>query len=688
MNPLSDRTSDQTVSESGDSSIWSKIQSQTHAGLAFARSNRKFLIFPAIVLSALIVLTALGISGTSSPLLAKDAGSSDTVIAGLPRAIRSDEWIVHTPMVVSQVENGSPRYGDVGVGSHDMSVLSDLPVADWTELFHPNHWAYEILPIDNAYAFDWWSVAAILLLGTYAFLLVVIGSLRWSIVGSLFLYGSPFFHWWYTSSVFTSIGWMAFAGACLLVAVVSDGRKRIVFALLSAYFLVCFALIVYPPWQIAAALAVGAVSAGALWSRWRERAASLRSVIISAVLAGGAAAVPLGLFLLTRRPAMQAISQTVYPGARVVPGGELPWSQLFSGWFGLNYVTNGPKLRGILFPNESEASSFLFLGVVLLLALPFVWRFVAPLGDRLRGVIIASVAAMALFLTQTLVGLPSIVAKVTFLSTVPERRTLIGLGFASMMLVVAIGSSVERLNVPRLARQLAGVALVAASAAGVVGLAQDFRAANAPVGNKMIALSVLVAVVTAAVYFWRPLVSVGVIAAFGLIAALPANPLVSGLSQTRDSSVAQQARSISSQPGDSGAWVGETYEIASLLTTAGVQNLSGVNLYPNVPAWELIDPDHEYENAWNRYAQSVWSFDTSSKAPVVRLVQADMIEVTINPCDPVLDAFNVRHLVTPRRMQASCLSSPTETVGPDGVTTYFYERTPVGAASAEGWTVR
>jgi len=385
---------------------------------------------------------------------------------------------------------------------------------------------------------------------------------------------------------------------------------------------------------------------------------------------------------------MNAISQTVYPGARVVSGGELPWGQLFSSWFGLNYITNGLNLRGVIFPNESEGSSYLFLGVVLLVALPLVWRFIAPLGDRLRGVVIAATVAMTLFLTQMFVGLPSIVAKLTLLSIVPERRALIGLGFTSMVLVVSVGVSLERLTVPTLARRLAGIVLVAASAAGVIGLAQDFRAADAPVGNKMIAVALLAAVGVASLYFWRPFVSVCLIATFGLVVSLPANPLVNGLSQTRDSAVVSMARTTAAEPGETGAWVGETYFIASLLTTAGVQNLSGVNLYPNVPAWELIDPDREYENAWNRYSQAVWSFDMSLKAPVVRLVQADMIEVVINPCDPVLDKFNVRHLVTPRRMQGTCLSAPSEVVGPEGVPAYFYERSPVGTPSEEGWTVR
>ena len=372
----------------------------------------------------------------------------------------------------------------------------------------------------------------------------------------------------------------------------------------------------------------------------------------------------------------------------MVSGGELPWSQLFSSWFGLNYLTNGPKLRGVLFSNESEASSFLFLGVVLLVAIPLVWRFVAPAGARLRGVIIASVAAMALLLTQMFVGLPSVVAKITLLSIVPERRALIGLGFASMVFVVAVGVSLERMVVPTFARRLAGIVLVAATAAGVIGLAQEFRSVSAAVGNKLIVVSVLIAVATAALYFWRPLLSVCALAAFGLLVSLPVNPLVNGLSQTRESAVVSTAKAIDSEPNGAGAWLAESYPIASLLTTAGVQNLSGVNLYPNVPAWELIDPDHQYENAWNRYSQAAWSFDTASNAPVVRLVQEDTIEVTVSPCDPVLDKFNVRHIVTLRRVQAACLGTPVEAPGPDGETVYFYERTPVGTSSSEGWTVR
>lgn len=302
--------------------------------------------------------------------------------------------------------------------------------------------------------------------------------------------------------------------------------------------------------------------------------------------------------------------------------------------------------------------------------------------------IVTTVAAMLLFLVQMLVGLPSIVAKVTLLSTVPERRTLLGLGVVSAVLVVVVGFLLERHAVPTVAKAVSTAVVVLATGFGVVTLARDLTSLTSSAGSKLVMAAVVAAVVTAGLYFWRPFIAVSLIIAFGLIVSLSANPLIRGMSQTRASNVVDTARTLDEASGGVDGWVAETYPLSSLLTTAGVRNLSGVNLYPNVPAWEILDPDREYEFAWNRYSQAVWSFDTALAEPVVRLVQLDMVEVKVNPCDPVLDRFALRHLVTTRELSASCLHSPIEVVGPEGIRVYFYERDMVGRADPDGWTVR
>jgi hypothetical protein len=195
-------------------------------------------------------------------------------------------------------------------------------------------------------------------------------------------------------------------------------------------------------------------------------------------------------------------------------------------------------------------------------------------------------------------------------------------------------------------------------------------------------------VVPSALFFWRPRFAIAFLTVFGLSISLSVNPLIRGLSQTRNSTLVNDVREIESADGSDGAWIAETYFIASLLTTAGVRNLSGVNLYPNIPAWEILDPERKYENVWNRYAQAIWSFDTETSSSSIRLVQMDMIEVRINPCDPVLDRFMVRHIVTPRKLIATCLLEPSQSVGPEGEQVYLYERLPVGTGPSDGWSVR
>src|SRR5664279_1219730 len=69
-----------------------------------------------------VVLVSLGLSGTSSgilhPLLFH--GDDARLIVGFPKAIRSDEWLVSTPLILSQVEQGFPRFSGIVPGGLDV----------------------------------------------------------------------------------------------------------------------------------------------------------------------------------------------------------------------------------------------------------------------------------------------------------------------------------------------------------------------------------------------------------------------------------------------------------------------------------------------------------------------------------------------------------------------------------------
>src|SRR2546428_9953599 len=107
-------------------------------------------LFPVVLTFVLILLTTLGINGSSIGVYntyfngnnAKDPAH----IRGNSRSLRSDEWIVQTQMSIAQSNNTFERHNpNIGNGQ-DMSIIIDAPYKEWSEAFKPHNWAFFILP--------------------------------------------------------------------------------------------------------------------------------------------------------------------------------------------------------------------------------------------------------------------------------------------------------------------------------------------------------------------------------------------------------------------------------------------------------------------------------------------------------------------------------------------------------------
>ncbi len=643
---------------------------------------RAVWILPVVVILGVLILTALGISGTSTPELTSGKATDSSVIVGTPRAIRSDEWLVRTPMVIGQVERGFPRYAEVGVGVHDMSVISDLPTLGWPQLFRPHQIGFFVLPAANGFAFEWWAPAAFLMLGVYALMLVVFRDWRWAALSALVMFGSPFFHWWYHPTTFGMLGWAAAAVAALLWSFESDSEGwgrwwRVVFA---GYAAACFALFLYPPSQIPVIFVLLAVVVGVTIPKLLEGSWRMRRIVINSAVAVGAVLLVVAAFVITRRPALSAIAGTVYPGARREVGGTGSIETLFQGWYGWEYVRSDIGMRGSVFANESEASSFLFLGLMLVLGLPFVWRSVFDLGRRTRLLAIAVLVAIAALLVHLLIGFPAIVNRITLLDRVTVNRVLLGLGFASVFFMVLLGTALADATIDRWRRVAAGALVTVIGASYVWSLGTLFREGGAPVTPKAAAFTVLLFVIPAALWFWKPLVSMSALAVIGLAVSLPANPLVRGLDPLTSSPFATMVRDVHRDDGnDDGVWIADTWDSSSVITAAGVNNLSGVNLYPDADAWKILDSSSRYEDIWNRYAITEWMFDVSASAPVITLVHDDVVSIRLNPCGNELDQLGVNHIVTAGRALTegptpACLTKVESINSPSGTPVTVFDR--------------
>ncbi len=633
-------------------------------------------ILPAVVVLVVVVMTALGISGSSVASLRAEPGRDGDLIAGEPQALRSDEWNTRTPLVMGQVEDGLPRTSDVGVGEHDMTVLYDLPTTDWSMLFRPHLWGYVVLPVANAFAFEWWAIAGVLVLGVYALVLALVRDWRWAGVAALGFYGSPFFHWWYLTQCLAVAGYVCAAVAALLVSLRVGGPpwRRWALVGLAGYLLACFALLLYPPFQVPVAIAVGLVALGAV-ARWvLDGETTWRRVVVNVVVAGGIAGVVVLAYAVTRADALAAVAGTAYPGRRRIVGGDGQIGHLATAWYGWDYIRDGDRLGPILMGNSSEASGFLLLGVYLLAALPLVWGRILGVGRRYRYATIGAVAALALLGAHAYIGLPSWLTRITALDRVQTNRAIIGLGLASMLLLVLVGVSLGEVTVARWRRILAGVVLVAFTSGYVFTLGQQFRDADGPLGRVGLVGTVAIATLIAGLYFWKPIASVGLLALYGLLVSVPVNPVYRGLAPLDQQPLVDEMRAAADDGGSSG-WLSTNGDVTTVLTAQGSEPLSGVNLYPDADAWRILDPTGASEETWNRYSHTVWALVPGQAAPVITLLAPDVVSVTLDPCGPELDQLGIGHVATDIPVEASCLVLDRTTSTARGSTVYLYDRT-------------
>ena len=94
---------------------------------------RVVLWFPVLLLLGTAIAVALGLSGTSSGAhwLNLGTGADPRLLEGMPRPIRSDEWLVAQGWVVSQSKHGYPAVNPGFPGGLDMTVLNELPTCEY-----------------------------------------------------------------------------------------------------------------------------------------------------------------------------------------------------------------------------------------------------------------------------------------------------------------------------------------------------------------------------------------------------------------------------------------------------------------------------------------------------------------------------------------------------------------------------
>jgi hypothetical protein len=639
------------------------------------------LSVPALFFVVIGTLTALGISGTStgSYWALFGSGADPALLLGAPRGIRSDEWLVQTSWVISQVQQGFPLLNQTFPGGMDSTVQNDLPSWDWSTLFRPHVWGYLLLPLDQGMAVRWWLPALALITSTYVFVVTVLPkrpvTAAMLAVGLLY---SPIFQWWFLPTTLWPVA-LAFTAMTALVWAFKTRRLwvNIAWAALTGYFAVATAMSIYVPYMIPALYVIVFFAVGVVVSEKTSGRRTLPEIgkrFLPLVFGALGALVVMGAWIVTRLDTISAVTSTVYPGQRLEETGTLntpdELAALFSGPF--QRVLQG-GVSGIFAPNQSESAAPLLIVVFLLFAIA--WAAFGRTHVRAAGIdwLLVSVIACTLFFAAFLV-IPywdSIAHLILVDRTVAARARL---AFA-VLGVLGITLLLRRIEETATKVWWPIALLCAAMAVGASILVADYmRTVGSPVlgsGNAWIVVTALVALTVILICRRQGLFGSGALLLASLIIGFQVNPFYLGVFDLRETNMGQEVSEIGESEPDA-EWVGVGgFVPTAMLVESGVRAYNGMQTSPADEMWDEIDPDGEYEFESNRLANVNWTPGTGE--PIVTIPVRDQILISFDSCSD-FSQENVDYVLSDLELAQPCLTQvDRETQG--ATTLWIYEVT-------------
>ncbi len=580
----------------------------------FAKADKAVLILIGII----VLLTALGLNQSSVGMYGESTDKQ--FFEAPPRPIRSDEWYVRLPWVLSQERKGFPSEMN-SLGSHDTWITYDLPAIGPEVALKPHLLPYLVLDINKAVAAEWWILVFGSAIGAYVFMKALGIKRQVALPMALILMATPALHWWNVNSSFAPVLYGGIGGAVLLYSLRQTSRvNQVLSGLLSGWMFACATVVLYPPFQIATLGTLGLVLV--VQCKREIRSKNMCGVLIAVSVAFGTFSLLVGWFILKHRMGLSALAQTVYPGSRrSLSGGENIVS-ILSAPFDLKY--SGVTIGSTNQTNQSENSSvfYLVLPMILLLGTRVSVREIS----RVQHVISVLVAWFTCLIAWMLLTVPSLFGQLTLLSRVPPGRMKAAIAFTAMVLAALI---IEyRLHQNSRGRRMlawgvfAFITLWIGTRVDVDGIPISPRDVWLLAGLWLIPLAVLMTRFTVLGLWLLTVVS--------LITAMRINPVNSSVDALTKNSLALAVNEM--DPNRTGTWMtfSGPAQVRGVIVATGVDSIASVSPYPDPEFWKKLDPNEQYKSDWNRYAHIQMVARTGPTT--MTLLQADVVQVMLDPC--------------------------------------------------------
>lgn len=539
------------------------------------------------------------------------------------RAIRSDEFLVDTPSILSQVKSNpyfSQYNSSLMAKESIVTLFPALPTKSSAVLLKPHLIGYLVLPLENAFSLAWFLPYFALFFGLFELFRKMTNDKRgYSLFGAMLLSLSPGILWWGTPQIFI-YGVLATVFFSLFLEA-KDHKFRFLYSLLLGWMGACFIATVYPAWMIPygflfLALFVWLFMKAKKQGLWKH---SYFLFVIPAMLV----IVGLVLPVITQNlPIIEVTGQTVYPGARSSSGGGA-WQWLY------HYIPS------ILYPFKQVSNASEFSQILSLYPLPILlgaYHCFKNTKQKTHDVLLNGLLIVTVGLTIWNYVDIGIFSKLTLLSmSTPSRSQLIASISCAFLLVVLISNYHEQAKVLHKNKAILSVVI------SIIFLFVGIQACKVFLPEYMV---MKVIVITGSFYFvlfflflynhkLSNYVFMGILGFTLLVQGVTISPITKGIGALYDKPLLQEIRKIVEEENDS-VWLSADAPLhtQSAILANGAKVLNSTNYYPNFDFWYAIDPKKKNEDIYNRYSHVVINLVLEKTS--FHLVSPDCVQVLLN----------------------------------------------------------
>ena len=523
---------------------------------------------------------------------------------GMPRGIRSDEWAVWSVFTVSQAAKGFPAVNPLIGGGADTAWISVGGIPAWSPaaVFKPLYWGFLTLGLERGYSL----LFALRTLGLFHMtqelaLLYTGGKRRWSVTAAFLVTFSPYVQWWFSQSPAEVLIFGQGMLLCLEKYLKArGGAGRWGWGALGAWFMGCYAMVAYPSWLISGLYVILPMAIG---RTVRGRAALRRGGWLPGTVCLAAAAGALLALLVGSADTLRAVMNSVYPGARVMTGGN-PSPGLYSGAFSLLL----PFIQKAGF-NPSEYAGFALLPGLGLILTVYAWIRRYGKGEKtgigkafgrvLKGACSGDLPGLLLTAAELFLGCFAV------------------LGFPAPL---ARATLLFQVNRPELALGMADTVLLIRACAALSG---ERKAKHVPRRAVPCVLCIL-----------------------ALLGGAFVNPVQAGLDCVKELTPVRAIQALAEKDGTEEVWLAEdAWPWTNLPLLAGQKTAGCTQPYPDPEYWRAADPEGIYTDAYNRFCNISVSL-TETEPTAFSNPAEDQLEVRLNLSD--LKKLGVTRLMTRR----------------------------------------